>query len=118
MDNTEILVWIGSFWLFATVGIPTIIEFIYQKIAAPKTSVWKSLWSWIIPIGLTYVVWAVGILFEMGFLVGYEVWWVPGIMGALAAGIANYGWNNIPWMKEAIIYVISLLPKTREVEEK
>ena len=117
MDFTEILVWIGSFWVFATVGVPTIIEFIYKKIASPKTKLWKSIWSWVIPIILTYIVWVAGFEFGIGFLVEYSVWWVPAIIGSFAAGIANYGWNNIPWIKELITQLIKLLPKTN-VEKK
>ncbi len=117
MDFSEILLWLSGFWALATVGIPFIIEFIYEKIAEPKTSLWKSIWSWILPIAGFYAAWVVGMWYEIGFLAEYEVWWVPGIMGATAAAISNFGWNNIPWLKTAIIELIKLLPKTRKKED-
>ncbi len=117
MENgSEVLIWLASFWALATIGIPFVIEFIYEKIAKPKTSLWKSIWSWTIPILGFYVAWFAGKLFDVGFLVEYEIWWVPGIMGAIAALIANLGWNNVPWLKVAIIEIIKLLPKTRKEE--
>lgn len=118
MEWTDVLIWISAFWMFASVGVPTIIEFIYEKIASPETKLWKSIWSWLIPIILTYGVWVAGKWFSVGFLVGYEVWWVPAIIGGLAAAVSNYSWTNIPWIKEAILQLIALLPKTRETEEK
>jgi hypothetical protein len=117
MDYTEILLWLSSFWTLATVGIPFVIEFIYKKIVEPQTSLWKSIWSWAIPIIGFYVAWIVGTQFDIGFLAEYELWWTPAIMGAFAAAISNYGWNNIPWIKTAIINIIDLLPKTKKVEE-
>lgn len=114
MEWTDLLIWISTFWTFATVGVPTIIEFVFEKIKEPATSLWKSIWSWIIPITITYGVWAVGAFFNIGFLAGYEVWWVPAVIGGFAAGIANYSWENIPWVKEGITYIIGLLPKTKK----
>ena len=110
----EIIIIIGSFWSFSTIAVPFVIELIYEKIAEPQTKLWKSIWSWVIPIALTYVLWLVGIYFEIGYLVEYTVWWTPAIFGAISAGISNYGWNNIPWVKQMIIYIISLLPKFKK----
>lgn len=114
MEWTDLLIWISTFWMFATVGVPAIIEFIYEKIKEPATKLWKSIWSWVIPIAATYGVWVVGLVFNVGFLAGYEVWWVPGVIGGFAAGISNYSWENIPWLKEAITNLIALLPKTKK----
>ena len=118
MDFGEILLWLSGFWALATVGIPFIIEFIYEKITIPETSLWKSIWSWVIPIIGFYIAWIVGQQFDIGFLAEYDLWWTPAIMGALAAAIGNYGWNNIPWLKAAIIEIIKLLPKAKKVEDK
>lgn len=114
MDFTVILLWVSSFWLFATTAIPFIIEFIYEKIAKPQTKLWKSIWSWIIPIALFYVAWIVGTQFDIGFLAEYEVWWSVGVMGAIAAAISNFGWNNIEWLKTLIFKIIEYLPKFKE----
>lgn len=113
MEWVELLTWVSSFWAFATLGVPAITEFIYEKIKEPETKLWKSIWSWLIPIILTYLVWVAGILFDIGFLIDYEIWWVPGVMGSIAAALSNYSWENIPWIKDAVIYVISLLPKKK-----
>jgi len=114
MEWTNLLTWISTFWIFASVGVPAIIEFIYEKIKEPTTELWSSIWSWIIPIILTYGVWIVGLIFNIGFLSGYEVWWTPAVIGGFAAGISNYSWENIPWIKEAIKKIIDLLPKKKD----
>ncbi len=117
MEWTDVLIWISGFWMFASIGVPAIIEFIYKKIKEPQTSLWKSIWSWLIPIILTYGIWFAGKFFEIGFLVGYEVWWVPLIMGGLAGLVSNYAWMNVPWIKEAIIQIIALLPIRNLIKE-
>lgn len=118
MEWTDIIIWISGFWMFASVGIPAIIEFIFEKVKKPETSLWKSIWSWLIPILLTYGVWVAGIFFDIGFLVGYEIWWVPLIIGGFAALISNYAWMNVPWIKKAIIEIIALLPKTKTIKNE
>ena len=117
-NGFDVMLWISSFWLLATIGIPFIIEFIYENIAKPKTSLWKSIWSWVIPITGFYIAWAAGQIGDIGFLAAYEVWWAPAIMGALAAGIANYGWDNIGWVKTVIKEIIKRIPKTYSDEKE
>ena len=114
MDLTEITLWISTFILFATTGLPAITEFIYQQIAEPQTKFWKSFWSWLIPIILIYVVWFVGLQFGEGFLVDITLWWVPAIYGATAAAFSNFSWMNIPWIKEFVLKLLELLPKRKE----
>lgn len=117
MEWTEILNWIGGFWAFSSIGVPAIIEFIFTKIKEPATKTWKSIWSWAIPIILVYILWALGGLFGAGFLIGYELWWSVGLIGAFSALVANVTWTSTPWIKEAIIQIIALLPKFKPVEE-
>jgi len=113
MGELDIL-WLTSFIAFSTAGLPFIIEFIFKKIKEPETKLWKSIWSWIIAIGATYVVWLIGIFFDFGFLVGYDLWWIPLIFGVFGSLFANYGWNNVPWIKNFIMEIIKLLPKTKK----
>lgn len=116
-NGFDVMLWLSSFWLLATIGIPFITEFIYENIAKPKTSLWKSIWSWLIPIAGFYVAWAAGQITDIGFLAEYDVWWSPAIMGALAAAISNYGWENVGWIKTAIKEIIKRIPKTYQEEE-
>lgn len=109
-----VLLWTSGFVVFSTVAVPTITEFIYEKIKKPTTKFWRSVWSWVIPISLTYVVWGIGRLFDVGFLADVLIWWVPFIFGAAAATISNYSWANIPWIKETIIAILDWLPKRSE----
>lgn len=110
MEMTDVFIWISSFWMYSTVGVPAIIEFVYEKIKKPSTKLWKSIWSWVIPITATYIVWLVGLFYGIGFLSVYEAWWIPMLLGGFSAAISNYSWENIPWLKEAITNIIKLLP--------
>ncbi len=115
MNYSEVLIWIASFWMLVTVGLPFIIEFIYEKIAKPKTEKWRSFWSWLIPIAIMYVIWFGGNMFEVEtFLNEYTLWWTPAIFGGLAAAISNYGWNNVPWIKQIIVWIIGQIPKRKK----
>ncbi len=106
----EIIVIIGTFWSFSTIGVPLIIEFFFEKIYMPKTKTWRSITSWLIPIGVVYILW----FFEVGFLAEYALWWIPALLGALAATVGNYTWASIPWIKELITRIIEFLPKTKK----
>ena len=117
MDWTQVMLWISTFVVFATTGLPVITEFIYQQIAEPQTKFWKSFWSWLIPIILMYAVWLVGIWFEIGFLTDVTLWWVPAVYGATAGAFSNFSWMNIPWVKEFVLRLLSELPRGKEFKE-
>lgn len=108
MEN--IIIIIGTFWGFSTIAVPFIIEFIFEKIYKPSSKTWRSVMSWVIPIALTYGLWYLG----LGYLQEITIWWVPAILGALSAGVANYAWNDIPWIKDLINRIIEFLPKTKK----
>ena len=114
----EIILWISSFAVFSKVGLPAITEIIFTKIKEPKTSLWKSIWSWIIPITLTYVVWFIGKYYGIGFMVDYVVWWAPLIYGSVAAGLSNFSWMNIPWVKQFILNLLGKMPKEKQKNEE
>lgn len=107
---SDLIYKISTFLLFSSVAVPFIIEFIFLKIKEPQTTLWRSIWSWIIPIVASYAVWGVGMIFEVGFLVGVEEIWVPLIYGAVAAMFSNFAWTNICWIKEFIYQILERLP--------
>lgn len=115
MENLEL--WLTSFIAFSTIGMPFIIEFVFTKIHEPSSSTLKSIWSWLIPVILAYVVWGAGVWFDVGFLAEYETWYAPLGYGVASGFFANLGWENVPWLKTAILHVLGMIPKTKEEEE-
>jgi len=105
----EIIIIIGTFWGFSTIAIPFLIEFIFEKIYKPDSKTWKSVISWVIPIVVVYGLW----FLDVGFVTDFGPIWTPAIIGALSAGVANYAWNDIPWVKDLINRIIEFLPKTK-----
>jgi hypothetical protein len=90
----------GTYSVVLGQTLPWVIEF-WNRTFKPKTSKWKSRWSWIIPIVLHILAWFIAQLVKVGFL--YEVHWVSALFfGAWAATISNVNWNNVPWLKDLI----------------
>ena len=98
--KTLYMLYFAAFSVFAGTTVPFIVQ-AWLEFWKPETKVWKSIWSWIIPVTLGVAGWALGLIFQDGFLAGL-VWWHALIYGAWAAVMANVAWDNVPWLKELV----------------
>ena len=93
-------VYFFTFSVFAGTTVPFIVK-AWLEYWKPKTKLWKSIWSWIVPLVIGAAGWALGLIFQEGFLAGL-VWWHALIYGAWAAFMGNIAWDNVPWLKELV----------------
>ena len=111
--NALYMLYFATFSIFAGTTVPFIVQ-AWLEFVKPKTAVWKSIWSWIVPLVLGIAGWGLGLVFDGGFLAGL-VWWHALIYGAWAAVMANVAWDNVPWLKELVNQLfIWLLSKTKK----
>ncbi len=112
MDELQALYmsYFAAFSVMAGVTVPIVVK-AWLEFWKPKTKVWRSIWSWIIPVAVGMVGWLLGVfIFKDGFLANL-VWTDALIYGAWAAIMGNVAWDNVPWLKEIInqlfVYLLS-----------
>jgi len=100
----QILLWIGTYTVFAGTTVPFIIELLF-KYWQPNSKLLSRVISMIVALICAFAVWGIGMLFGVGFLVGASVYAVIGY--GLGAGlIANFSWIKIEWIKELITRIL------------
>ena len=103
----QILLAIASLGSFATVAIPFVTEFFFEKVYQPTSKAMRSLLVFVISIAMSYGVWGLGLLFDVGFLVEVVKAWHVLVYGVGAAFAASYTWVNIDWIKAVIRWIIA-----------
>ena len=120
MENiNDLLLWASSYGLFATMLVPFVIEFVFTNIYQPSTKFWNSIFTFVIAIVSTYIVYFVGILTNFGFLVEVTNHYLIITLGFGAGAIANWTWVNVEWVKaiiQAIFNDTDLFNKNRNEE--
>jgi hypothetical protein len=106
LDFGQIVSMIATFTAFAGLAVPTVIEFIFEKIYQPTTKVLTSVLTFVIAILSTLAVWGAGVWFDVGFLVGVTNLLHVVLYGLGAGVVANWTWVNIEWVKAIIRLII------------
>ena len=113
MENLKemYLLYFATFSVFSVTTMPFVVQ-AWLEYWKPKTKLWKSIWSWIVPVALAMAAWGVGLFFKEGFLADL-LWYQAAIYGAWAAVMANVAWDNVPWLKVIVgQFFVWLLNKT------
>jgi len=106
------MTYFAAFSVFAGTTVPIIVK-AWLEFWKPKTKVWTSVWSWIVPLVIGVAGWALGLFFKEGFLANLA-WHEAIIYGAWAAIMGNVAWDNVPWLKEVVNQLfVYLLNKER-----
>lgn len=94
------MLYFAAFSVFSATTVPFVVK-AWLAFWKPKTKVWTSIWSWIVPVVLGMAGWGLGLLLKDGFLANL-VWYHAVLYGVWAAVMANIAWENVPWIKELV----------------